>query len=116
MDFISGLMQFIAGGGLTVLTTWLSGLYGPVVGALIWVYPLLLYVSTVAMDAQGQSAKRIAAFCYASFPTTVINAVSALILGWLITMFPGRIGIAVLLSIIISTAIGYGAYQFKDLL
>jgi hypothetical protein len=104
------LMQFVAGGALTVLATRLSAAYGPKVGALIWVYPLLLYVSAVGMAFQGGSAKSIAAFCYASFPTTIVNAFSALLLGWLVATFPGRMGVAVLLSLVISTVVGYGGY------
>ena len=111
MSFISGLVQFIAGGTLTVLTTLISGLYGPAVGALVWVYPSLLYVSAIAMRVQGKRAQDIAALCYASAPTTVINAASAIILGWLIMSFPGNISIAIVLSIIISTIVGYGAYR-----
>jgi hypothetical protein len=116
MKLVSGIAQFAAGGGLTVLTTWLSGVYGPAVGAIIWVYPLLLYVSAIAMSAQGQPSKTIADFCYASFPTTVINAISALILGLLITHMPDHVDYAVLASIAISTVVGFITYQFKDLL
>ncbi len=116
MELLPTIAQFAAGGSLTVLTTWLSRVYGPAVGAIIWVYPLLLYVSAIAMDAQGQPSRNIANFCYASFPTTVVNAVSALILGVLITRMPDRVGYAVLASIAISTVIGFITYQFKDLL
>lgn len=99
--------QFVAGGGLTVLATWLSDVYGPSVGALIWVFPILLYVSVVGMQFEGESEKKMAAFCYSSFPTTLVNAISILVLAWLITAFPGKLWAALLTSIAICLAVGF---------
>jgi hypothetical protein len=104
--------EFIAGGGLTVLATWLSDKYGPSVGALIWVFPILLYVSVVGMYFEGKPTKDMAAFCYSSFPTTMVNAVSIVILAWLITVFPGKLWAALGTSIAICLAVGYGIRRF----
>ena len=104
--------QFVVGGGLTVLATWLSDPYGPKVGALIWVFPILLYVAVVGMAAEGEPAAKMSAFCYSSFPTTVVNAVSILILGWLIGKFAGSLWKALAASIAICLAVGYGFHRF----
>ena len=105
--------QFIAGGGLTVLATWLSDTYGPSVGALIWVFPILLYVSVVGMAMEGETTKKMAAFCYDSFPTTMVNAVSILVLAWLITAFPGKLWAALAASIAICIAVGLAIRRFS---
>jgi len=104
--------QFVVGGGLTVLSTWLSETYGPSVGALIWVFPILLYVSVIDMAATGGSTQKMAAFCYASFPTTMVNAFSILILAWLVTAFPGKLWAAFAISITICISIGYVMMRF----
>jgi hypothetical protein len=104
--------QFVAGGGLTVLSTWLSETYGPSIGTLIWVFPILLYVSVIGMATAGDSTQKMAAFCYASFPTTMVNAVSILIIAWLITVFPDKLWAAIAVSITICLAIGYVINRF----
>ena len=103
--------QFIGGGGITVLATWLSKTYGPKIGALIWVFPILLYVSVVGLVLEGQTTKQLADFCYASFPTTLVNACSILVLAWLIMMFPGKLWAALLSSIAICLAVGYAIHR-----
>jgi uncharacterized membrane-anchored protein YitT (DUF2179 family) len=105
--------QFAAGGGLTVLATWLSETYGPSVGALIWVFPILLYVAVIGMAVGGESTPKMAAFCYASFPTTLVNAVSIVVLAWLITAFPGKLWAALAASIAICLAVGFAIRRFQ---
>ena len=104
--------QFIAGGALTVLATWLSDTYGPSVGALIWVFPILLYVSLAGMAASGESTKRMSSFCYSSFPTTMVNAISILLLGWLVTKFPGSVWKAIVASVIVCFGVGLVIRKF----
>ena len=98
--------QFIAGGALTVLATWLSDTYGPSVGALIWVFPILLYVSLAGMAAAGGTTERMASFCYSSFPTTMVNAISIILLGWFVTKFPGAVWKAIVASIVVCFGVG----------
>ena len=50
----------------------------------------------------------MAQFCYSSFPTTLVNTISILVLGWLLTHFPGSIWKAILASIAICRAVGVG--------
>lgn len=104
--------QFVAGGTIVVLATMLSDRFGPQVGALVWVFPVLLYVALVGMAAEGESTQKMAQFCYSSFPTTLVNAISILILGWLVTRFPGSVWKALLASIAICTAVGLGIRHF----
>ena len=104
--------QFIGGGALTVLATWLSDTCGPSVGALIWVFPILLYVSLAGMAATGETTARMAQFCYSSFPTTMVNAISILLLGWLVTKFPGAAWKAISASIIVCLAVGLVIRKF----
>lgn len=105
-------VQFLAGGTIVVLATMLSERFGPQVGALVWVFPVLLYVALVGMAVEGQSTQRMAQFCYSSFPTTLVNAVSILVLGWLVTHFPSEVWKALLASIVICTAFGVGIHHF----
>lgn len=104
--------QFVAGGTIVVLATMLSDRFGPQVGALVWVFPVLLYVALVGMAAKGESTQKMAQFCYSSFPTTLVNAISILVLGWLVTRFPDAVWKALLASIAICTAIGLGIRHF----
>jgi len=104
--------QFMAGGTIVVLATMLSERFGPQVGALVWVFPVLLYVALVGMAAEGQSTQKMAQFCFSSFPTTLVNAISILVLGWLVTQFPGSVWKALLASIAICTVVGLGIRHF----
>jgi hypothetical protein len=106
LQMVIGPAQYIAGGALTVLATRLSETYGPSFGALIWVFPTLLYVSLAGMAASGESTKRMASFCYASFPTTMVNAISILLLGWFVTKFPGAVWKAIVASIVVCFGVG----------
>lgn len=108
----STIAEFVVGGGLTVLATWLSRTYGPKVGAIVWVYPTLLYVAVMSLSFRGLSSEQLATVCFSSFPTTMVNAVSILALGHFITAFPDHLAAAISLSMALCTAIGYGIGRF----
>lgn len=105
------ILQFIAGGLLTLAASRLSIIYGPDVGALVWVYPILLMVSVVAQWHKGQSKREVAQLCFASFGTTLVNAVMGVLLGVLVLMMSGSIWWAVAVSIVVGLFVGYGYHR-----
>ena len=111
IDTLAVFAQFVCGGLMTVAASKLSVAYGPSVGALVWVLPILLYVSAVTMRFQGHSRKLIAELCFDSFGTTIVNAFTGVILGLCVLMIPGNIWWAVLVSVIVSITMGFGYHH-----
>lgn len=111
IDILADVAQFIVGGLMTLAASKLSVAYGPSTGALVWIFPILLYVSAVALSFQGHGRALIANLCFASFGTTIVNAFTGVILGMLVLFLPGNIIWAVLASIVTSVLIGYGYHR-----
>lgn len=80
--------------------------YGAKLGSLVWVFPALLYVSLISLRYQGQTSQQLAQVCFSSFPTTVVNAFSILLLGYLISWFPESLMLACTLSVLVCLTIG----------
>ncbi len=106
------ILQFIAGGLLTLAASRLSIIYGPEIGALVWVYPILLMVSVVSQWHKGQSKREVAQLCFASFGTTLVNAVMGVMLGVLVLTMSGSIWWAVAASMAVGLFVGYGYHRF----
>ena len=111
VTLLADIAQFVGGGALTVAASKLSIAYGPSVGALAWVVPVLLYVSVAALRYQGQTREQLAKLCFDSFGTTVVNAMTGVLLGVLILVVPGPVAWALLTSLVLSIAIGYGYHR-----
>ena len=105
------IAQFVVGGGLTVAATRLSQVYGPDIGALVWVVPILTYVSIVAQRYLKVPLRDQAQFCFASFGTTIINAFTGVIFGLLILALPANLPLAIIVSLISSLLIGYAYHN-----
>jgi hypothetical protein len=105
------ILQFIAGGLMTFAASRLSITYGPSIGALVWLYPILLMVSVVSQWYKGESKTEVAQLCFDSFGTTIVNAIMGVLLGVLILVMPGSMWWAVIASIVVGLGVGYGYHR-----
>lgn len=103
----SQFAQFLVGGMLTLAASKLSEIYGPKIGALVWLFPILMTVSILGQWYRGVPKYELAQLCFASFGTTLVNAVVGVLIGFLILFIPGSVWWPVLIAAALSVGIGF---------
>jgi hypothetical protein len=102
---------FMAGGLLAVLATHMENLLGPKAGAAVWVFPVLLTISVIALKIRGRKTGNIAQYCQDSAYATMLNALTNAVLGLLLLYFRGDLSKTLLVSVSTSMLIGYLFYK-----
>lgn len=103
----SQFAQFLVGGMLTLVASKLTEIYGADIGALVWLFPILMTVSVLGQWYRGVPKYKLAQLCFDSFGTTLVNAVVGVLIGFLILAMPGSIWWPVLVAIAMTLGIGY---------
>ena len=104
---VSQFAQFLVGGMLTLAASKLTEIYSADIGALVWLFPILLSVSVLGQWYRGVPKYKLAQLCFDSFGTSLVNAVVGVIIGFLILLMPGSVWWPVLIAIAMSLGIGY---------
>ena len=102
----SQFTEFLIGGLLTLAASKLSEIYGPNIGALVWLFPILMTVSILGQWYRGVPKYKLAQLCFDSFGTTLVNAIVGVLIGFLIVSLPGSIWWPVLIAALVSLVIG----------
>jgi hypothetical protein len=92
---------------LTLAASKLAEIYGADIGALVWLFPILMTVSVLGQWYRGVPKYKLAQLCFDSFGTTLVNAVVGVLIGFLILAMPGSIWWPVLVAIAMTLGIGY---------
>lgn len=108
----SQFVQFLVGGILTLAASKLSEIYGPNIGALVWLFPILMTVSIIDQWYRGVPKYELAQLCFASFGTTLVNAVVGVLIGYLILSMPGSVWWPVLVAAALTLGIGIVYHKF----
>jgi len=102
----SQFAQFLIGGMLTLAASKLTEIYGADIGALVWLFPILLAVSVLGQWYRGMPKYKLAQLCFDSFGTTLVNAIVGVLIGYLILSLSGSVWWPVLIAAVISLGIG----------
>lgn len=107
----SQFVEFLVGGMLTLAASKLSEIYGPKIGSLVWLFPILMTVSVIGQWYRGVPKSKLAQFCFDRFGTTIVNAVVGVLIGFLILSMTGNVWWPVFIAIVIGLGIGVVYYN-----